>query len=231
MGKKLATLTLIACILLACCAHALADLDASTADEDSCVQVSLAAVERWERLLFNGSAGFNEVDTNALTFSLLEDLTRLYEVTKLPAAREHILRLLQTYEVSTRYGFSADGTLAASIALLELKRPVFKDYSVFLVNVENRSGVDLQITDWRLTIATKDGATIKPDALAETHPLYMHLKRGLAGFSPPEMLKAGSNVSFKLVFARSGLTPSAMKYFRVDMDEMRVVVKFYENLN
>lgn len=231
MGKKLTTLTLITCILFACGTHALADPGASTAGEDGYVQVSLAAIERWERLLYSGSAELNEVDTNALALSLLEDLTRLYEVTKLPAAREHILRLLRAYEVSTRYGFAADGSLAASIARLELKRPEFNDYSMFLVNVENRSGMDLQITDWRFAIATKDGATIMPDALAETHPLHMHLTRALAGFSPPETLKAGSTASFKLVFSRSGLTPAAMKYFRVDMDEMRVVVKFYENLN
>ncbi|MCD6283443.1 hypothetical protein J7J84_07615 [bacterium] len=231
MGKKLATLALIAGILLAFGAHALADLDTGTADEDAYVQVSLAAIARWERLLYSGSAKLNEVDTNSLVLSLLEDLTRLYEATKLPAAREHILRLLQACEMSTRYGFSGDGTLAASIVRLELKRPEFRDYSVFLLNVENRSGVDLRIQDWRFTIATKDGATIKPDALTESHPLHTHLARALAGFGPPEMLKAGSTASFKLVFAGSGLAPSAMKYFRVDLDEMRIVVKFYENLN
>jgi len=231
MCKKLATLTLIISIFFAYGAHALANPGTNTADEDSYVQVSLAAIERWERLLYDGSAEFNEVDTNALTLSLLEDLTRLYEVTKLPVAREHILKLLRAYEVPARYGFSADGSLAASIALLELKNPVFDDYSIFLVNLENRSGVDLRVANWRLTLATKDGAILTPDTLAETHPLYVHLKRGLAGFSPPEMLKAGSTASFKLVFSRSGLTPSAMKYFRADLDEMRVVVKFYENLN
>jgi hypothetical protein len=231
MRKKLATLTLITCIFLAYGVHAPANPDTSTADEDSYVQVSLAAIERWERLLYDGSVEFNEVDTNALTHSLLEDLTRLYEVTKLPTARAHILKLLKAYEVSTRYGFSADGSLAASIARLELKNPVFDDYSLFLVNVENRSGVDLRIADWRFTLAVKDGAILIPDTLAETHPLHMHVKRGLAGFSPPETLKAGSTASLKLVFSRSGLTPSKMKYFRADLDDMRVVVKFYENLN
>ncbi len=231
MGKKLATLTLIASIFLVCGTHALADLDASTADEDSYIQVSLAAIERWERLLYTDSVELSEIDTDVLTLSLLEDLTRLYEVTKLPDARERILKLLRAYEVSTRYGFSGDGMLAASIARLELKRTEFWDYSIFLVNIENRSGVDIPVSDWRFTIVTKDDATILPDALNKTHPLYQRLRRALSGFSPPGMLRAGSTVSFKLVFSGSGLTPSTMKYFLVDLDEMRIVVKFYENLN
>ena len=231
MGKKLATLTLITAILLACAAYALADPGANTVDEDSYIQVSLAAIERWERLLYDGQGEYNEVDTNALTQSLLEDLTRLYEVTKLPEAREHILKLLRAYEVPTRYGFSADGSLAASITLLELKRPVFDGYSIFLVNLENRSGVNLHIASWRFALAAKDGTVLTPDALTETHPLHTHLKRTLAGFNPPEVLRAGSISSFKLVFARSKLTPAEMKYFRADFDEMRIVVKFYENLN
>jgi hypothetical protein len=203
---------------------------AATDDEDSYVQVSLAAIERWERLLYDESADLRAVDANVTALSLLEDLTRLYEVTKLPAAREHILRLLNAYRLARRYGFSADGMLAASVVRLELKRSVFRPYSIFLINIENRSGVDLQISDWRFVLALTDERTLEPESLSEAHPLYPALQNQLGGFRPPGTLSAGRTASFKLVFGEEELTPEEVRYLRIDLDEYRIVVKFYEHL-
>ncbi len=230
MRFRPAILAIAAYILLTGTTNAPAKADALTEDEDGYVQVSLAAIERWERLLYDEAADLSTVDADAVALSLLEGLTRLYEVTRLPAAREHILRLLDAYDVPTRYGFSADGMLAASVVRLELKRPVFQPYSIFLVNVENRSGVNLQVSDWRFAIALTDKSALRPEYLARTHPLHEALKNQLGSFRPPEILRAGSIASFKLVFAQEKLTPDKTRYFRIDLNECRIVVKFYEHL-
>jgi len=198
--------------------------------ESAYVQVGLAALEDWQRQL-----GAPAVD--AFTGlpqpppGMVEELTRLYEVTKLPAARNRLVTVLNAFEVPTRYGFSHDGTLVASISRMELKREVFAAYSLFLVDIENRSGLPIPVREWELDLVKRDGSPAAIDRLTPAHPLYPALSRMVSGFSPPAVLRSGVINSFKIIVAHPQLTHRDLAYLRISFDGRRIVIKFYENLD
>ncbi len=198
-------------------------------DEGAYVQVGLASIERGERLHAEETA-WGSKDNPLPALALVEELTRLYEVTKVAAARTQLLQILSEFEVSTRYGFSHDGMLVASITRMELMNSVFDDYTMFLVNVENRSGQDLPVDTWELQLGLKDEATVSLEALTKQHPLYSSLSRMEMSFRPPTTLRGGAIASFKIIASRPGLTPPKLAFFRLSPDSRQIVVKFYENL-
>jgi hypothetical protein len=223
--RRILALALAACFLA--CALPAGAMDGADESAGSNTQSGLAAVERWERLLYHNNR--QDLDTVVLSSSLLEQLTWLYEVDKLSAALPHIEKLVRAYDCETRYGFSRDGKLEAYIARMELKNESFSGYSFFLINVENRSAFSLACHPGGAEFGLKDGRVLKPEVIQPGHPLCEQLKSIANTFAPQKTAKAAATISFKAVLAVPGLTQKDLSFVQIRLGEQLVIIRFYGN--
>jgi hypothetical protein len=223
--RRILALALAACFLA--CALPAGAMDGADESAGSNTQSGLAAVERWERMLYRGYQ--QEMDTTVLSSSLLEQLTWLYEVDKLSAARPHIEKLVRTYDCATRYGFSRDGKIEAYIAPMELKSEDFAGYSFFLINVENRSAFSLACHPGGASFGLKDGRVLQPEVIQPGHPLCERLMSIADTFAPQKTAKAASTISFKAVVAVPGLTQKDLSFVQIRLGEQLVIIRIYGN--
>ena len=226
--QRISALALIAVII----ALGFAPTFAGSSQEDDAsayTQSSLAAIERWEKLLYETKQ--EPVQVAVYAESMLEYLTWLYEVDKLSAAMPHIKKLLGKVDVTTRFGFSHDGKTCATISVMELKEPVFSSYSMFLISIENRSAFALDSSQCKLTFALKGGETLVPEIIEQGHPLFSHLERLANTFYPPDAVAPGATASFKAVMPAPGIDQRQLSYVLLEMGEHSVMIKFYDNLD
>jgi hypothetical protein len=224
--RKILSLALAA-VIFACALPSSANED----DRDnagSYTQSGLAAVERWEKMLYEGYQ--RPIDDTVLSESLLEQLTWLYEVDKVAAAMPHINKLVGRYECATRYGFSRDGRIEAYIAPMALFSEDFAGYSFFLINVENRSAYSLDCKPFSLSFTLKDDLVLKPEAVTPSHPLYGRLERMADTFAPRDNVMPGATISFKAILAQPGLTQKDISFVQLRLGERLVIIRFYGNL-
>ena len=192
-------------------------------------QTSLSAITRWEHLIYETKQEPAQVKIYAE--SMLERLTWIYEVDKVPAAMPHMLKLLNSVGVESRYGFSHDGRIGAMITRMELMEPAFGDYSIFLVNLENKSAFTLDSSQCKLTFTLKDGTALAPESIVKGHALFSRLERFADTFRPPERVLPGATASFKAALAAPGIGPGGLSYVSLEMGGHSVMIKFYENLD
>lgn len=192
-------------------------------------QTSLSAIKRWEHLLYETKQ--EPAQAQIYATSMLERLTWLYEVDKIPAAMPHMLKLLNSVGVESRYGFSHDGRIGAMITRMELMEPAFGDYSIFLVNLENKSAFTLDSSQCKLTFKLKDGTALAPESIVKGHPLFPRLERLTDTFRPPERVSPGATASFKAALAVPGIDQRQLSYVSLEMGGHSVMIKFYENLD
>jgi len=204
--------------------------DAAT-EEAAYVHAGLGAVERWEREVYGDTSRMAQVDLDSKLMSLLEELTRLHEVVKLPQALPHIKRLLRRHDVPERCGFAAGGMLAASLQRMELKNEAFAGYSMFFVRIENRTGAPLRGGEPAVvTLHLVDGSQATAETVDESHELYPQISRILGRFRPPARVAPAAEASFFAAFPRPGLTMRGLAYATLAYGGHRFVIKCYENL-
>ncbi len=189
----------------------------------------MAAIERWERLLYETEQ--EPVQVAVYAGSMLERLTWLYEVDKLSAAMPHIMKLLGSVEVASRFGFSRDGKIGGMISVMELKDPAFGSYSMFLINLENRSAFAIDSSQCGLSFTLKGGETLAPDRIERGHLLFPRLERLAYSFLPPRAIAPGATASFKAVLPAPGIDHRQLAFVLVEMGEHSVMIKFYDNLD
>lgn len=225
--RRISAAALVAVFL----ALSIAPFTAGSQDDASAAftQTSLSAIKRWEHLLYETKQEPAQAQIYAV--SMLERLTWIYEVDKVPAAMPHILRLLNTMGVESRYGFSRDGRIGAMITRMELMEPAFDDYSIFLINLENKSAFLLDGSQCKLTFTLKDGEVLVPEDIVKGHPLFPRLERLADTFAPPQYVAPGATASFKAALAVPGVGPRELSYVSLEMGGHSVMIKFYENLD
>lgn len=200
--------------------------------ESGYVQSGLASIERWEGLLADTENPLAGIDRRVVVESLLEELTRLLEVDKLPAAKQHLLRLLHREGPEfARFAFHPSGSLSANVTRLKLRNPAFDKHTIFLFRFENRSPVQLRSGGKSgCELFTTDGASWQLEELTPQHSLYSNLKRMQGQFRMPEILPPGATVSFELILDRPGVTEQDIAYFLLSFGPWRIVIKFYDNI-
>jgi hypothetical protein len=192
-------------------------------------QTSLSAITRWEHLIYETKQEPAQVQIYAE--SMLERLTWIYEVDKVPAAMPHMLKLLGAVDVESRYGFSHDGRIGAMITRMDLMEPAFDNYSIFLINIENKSAFALDSSQCKLNFTLKDGKVLVPEDIVKEHPLFPRLERLAGTFRPPERVSPGATASFKSALAVPGIDQRQLSYVSLEMGGHSVMIKFYENLD
>ena len=192
-------------------------------------QTSLSAIKRWEHLLYETKQEPAQAQIYATT--MLERLTWIYEVDKVPAAMPHILKLLNAMDVESRYGFSRDGRIGSMITRMELMESAFGGYSIFLLNLENKSAFLLDSSQCKLTFTLKNGEVLVPENILKGHPLFPRLERLADTFAPPQHVSPGATASFKAALTEPGISPRELSYVSLEMGGHSVMIKLYENLD
>ena len=200
-------------------------------NEAAYVHAGLGAIERWERQVYGGTSRIEPVDLNSKLMALLEELTRLHEVSKLPPALPRIKRLLGQYEVPERYGFAAGGMLAAGLQRMDLKNEAFAGYSMFFVRIENRSGAPLSGGGGaEVVLHLPGGGQLSAESISKSHELYPQISRIMSRFQAPAQIAPATEASFIAAFPQAGLELSSLEYATVTYGDHRFVIKCYENL-
>jgi hypothetical protein len=204
--------------------------DSAATYETAFVHAGLGAIERWEREVYGDTSRLEQVDLNVKLMSLLEELTRLHEVAKLPPALPRIKRLLSQYQVPERYGFAAGGMLAAGIQRMDLKNEAFAGYSMFLVRMENRAGKPLDGGAAEVVLHLLGGGQMNAEVISQSHELYPQVSRILSRFQAPAQIAPAAEASFIAAFPQPGLELGGLAYVTVTYGDFRFVIKCYENL-
>ena len=190
---------------------------------------TLSSVNHWQRRLKN-EKDLAGIDRQVVRDSLLEGLTWLYEVGKLVQVLPRINKTLSEGTPQlVRFGFDTSGFYSANLTRLELKKPIFDDYTLFLLRLENRSPYDLILEEPTLTIFLTSGIPAREVKLTDTHPLYPHLRRIAGSFSFPQKVSPGSVISVKSIFD-GRITEDKISYALVSFSGFHLAIKFYENI-
>ena len=200
--------------------------------ETGYVQVGLASIARWEGLLSDRANPLTGIDRRVVAESLLEELTRLCEVDKLPAAERHLKELLRREGPElTRFGFDPSGSLCANVSGMRLMNPAFAKHTILLFRLENRSPFPLGSGGkTACELVTVDGARWQLEELTPKHPLYPDLSRMAAQFRMPDSLRPGTIASFELILNRPAVAEKDIAYLVLSFGDWRIVIKFYENI-
>lgn len=203
--------------------------DLAAINEAAFVHAGLGAIERWVKEVYGDTSRLEQIDLNSKLMALLEELTRLHEVAKLPPALPRIKQLLGKYDVPERYGFAAGGMLAAGIQRMDLKNEAFAGYSMFLVRMENRTGAPIGGGEAEVTLHLLGGSQLSAEAISASHELYPQISRILSRFQAPAQI-AAAEASFIAAFPQAGLAMRDFAYATITYGDFRFVIKCYENL-
>jgi len=200
--------------------------------ESAFVQSGLAAIARWKAMLADSVHPLTGIDRRVVVESMLEEVTRLCEVDKLPFAEQHLRELLRREgREFSRFGFHPSGSLSANVTRLQLKNPAFENYTIFLFRLENRTPLELK-SDGKAAcrLVATNGASWELAELSPEHALYPHLSRMQAQFRMPDVVRRGAIASFELILNRPGITEEDIAYFLLTFGKWQIVIKFYENI-
>jgi len=189
---------------------------------------TLSSVNYWESRL-EDEENLTGIDRQVVKDSLLEGLTWLCEVGKLPQALPRIRKTLSEKRPQLlRFGFDGSGFYSANLTRLKLENPIFENYTVFLLRLENRSPFELVLEKPALTIFLTSGIPVSQVTLTDSHPLYPHLYRIAGSFFFPKKVSPGSVISVKAIFD-GRITEDKISYALVSFSGFNLAIKYYEN--
>lgn len=195
----------------------------------SYLHLTLSSVRRWQDVLREKE--IEGIDRTVIVESLVEALTWLFEVAKLPQAVTELKKVLEKEApVLTRFGFYPNFDFNADISRLVLKDPAYSGYTIYLLHIKNNTPFDVNLQPGvSSTIHLTNGTILGLKELKEDHPLYPKLKRMVKSFTAPRILRAGSTLSVNLI-ADSPILEKDILFVRVDFAGRSIVIKFYENI-
>ena len=127
-------------------------------------------------------------------------------------------------------GFSEDRRVMLRIEPLELKNPVFEDYTIYLCTLESLNEADIYAGERnQLVLQLRSGDELEADVLDRGHPLWPHLGGQAEGFLPPEFLPSGHNVVFKQLYALPSLSREAVNSVSLHWDDYNFRLEWLEN--
>jgi hypothetical protein len=176
-------------------------------------------------------ASINDVDRDALFGTAIAALTALYQ---LHGCRWALAPLRELYQrpgcPPMHLGYSADGRVLLRVEPLQLRKPVFADYTVLLCTLESNTALHLQQNSAALLrVMLLDGSVIEAQALTTSHPLYGDLSRLADTFAPPPELPSGAQIAFKQLFDTPGVTNLPISAVLLSWGGCEINVTFYEN--
>lgn len=127
-------------------------------------------------------------------------------------------------------GFSADRRVMLRIEPLELKNPVFDDYTIYLCTLESLNEADIHAgRRSQMLLQLQSGAELEADVVDKDHPLWPQLGGQAEGFLPPEFLASGHNVVFKQLYSFPALSREAVNSVSLHWDDYSFRLEWLEN--
>ncbi len=193
------------------------------------IHTSLSSVRHWQEKLRSGN--LESIDRDVIVESLVERLTWLLEVAKVPEAKEILVNLLKAERpIITRYGFHRSGMLSANVSKMLLRNPAYERYTLYIVRIENNSPFELFLKEkWDAYFVLKDGGKVKLQPLTRDHPLFQRLKRIRKSFTPPSLVGPRVIASVNLI-ADGRWSDEIISHLVLSLGDYTVVIKFYENV-
>ena len=101
--------------------------------------------------------------------SAMSALSALYQLHGFEWAMERLLPLYNEPGCpDIHFGYSTDGRIRLTVEPMELRNPVFNDYTVMLVTIESNSGELISAESFSsLSVELQDGVVVLPDYLSE----------------------------------------------------------------
>ena len=132
--------------------------------------------------------------------SALSSLSALHQLHGFETAMERLLLLYNDPDCpDIHFGYSNDGRVRLTVEPLELKNPVFSEYTVMLITIESNCGELIRAESiGSLGVELPDGVLVLPDQLSPEHELWENIKRLADTFEPPLFIDPGSSSAFQI---------------------------------
>ncbi len=164
--------------------------------------------------------------------SALSAFSALYQLHGFEWAMERLLPLYNDPGCpDIHFGYSIDGRVRLTVEPMELKNPVFDEYTVMLVTIESNSGDLISAeTFGSLSVELQDGVVVFPDQLSQGHELWENIWRLADTFEPPPLIHPGSSSAFKQIYEVKNLGSKQILAVSLEWDGYIISVPYYDNL-
>jgi len=127
-------------------------------------------------------------------------------------------------------GYTSDGRVGLRLEPLELRNPVFEQYTVYLCTLQSNTALDLTAAEaGPLTVQLRDGSQISAQPLSPEHELWPQLDRLIHTFQPPAALPSGAGIAYKQLFAVPRLSRERISAVSLLWGAYEFEVPYYEN--
>jgi len=127
-------------------------------------------------------------------------------------------------------GYTRDGRVCLRLEPLELRNPVFEQYTVYLCTLESNTALDLSAADsGPLILELRDGTQVSAQSLAPEHELWPHLDRLAHTFQAPAELPSSSGIAYKQLFAVPQLSRERISAVSLLWGAYEFELPYYEN--
>lgn len=125
-----------------------------------------------------------------------------------------------------RYGYDPLGLYEVKSVIIPTKNPLLKAYTVFLINVYNRSYRPISGKRFNAFLYLDDGRILEMEHILPGHPLFENYEKGYKTFRMGREVFPGVSNASKALFKVAGLKETDVNRIVVLFEDQRIVIPY-----